>query len=233
MTEFNISPDVEEWVLERRGRLHAYDKFEPSNAALLVVDMQNYFLDPVSPACCEAAQKIVPNINYLARSLRQAGGHIFWIKTEATEEVRLDWPNLCELYTPEINEKRFSMLHPHSHYSELADGLQIFPNDEIVVKTRYSAFIQGSSEIERQLRRRNVETVLVAGTATNVCCDSTARDAMMLGFRTIMVSDANAAFSSEEHRVALNTFLRVFGDVQSTEQLVASLSNRELVKHPG
>ncbi len=70
------------------------------------------------------------------------------------------------------------------------------------------------------MRRRGVDTVLVSGTATNVCCESTARDAMMLNFRTIMVSDANAANSDEAHQASLACFWATFGDVRLTTEVI-------------
>ena len=68
------------------------------------------------------------------------------------------------------------------------------------------------------------DTIAIAGVATNVCCESTGRDCMMRGFRTIMVSDANASFSEAEHQAALLNFITYFGDVQSTEEVVARLA---------
>ena len=80
------------------------------------------------------------------------------------------------------------------------------------------------TDLEPQLRTRAVDTVLIAGVATNVCCESTARDAMMRGFRTVMVSDANAANTQEEHAASLTTFYLYFGDVQTTDQVIDNLS---------
>jgi ureidoacrylate peracid hydrolase len=65
--------------------------------------------------------------------------------------------------------------------------------------------------------------VLITGTVTNVCCESSARDANMTNFRTIMVSDANAANSQEEHEASLTAFYNVFGDVMDTDMVIASL----------
>jgi ureidoacrylate peracid hydrolase len=92
------------------------------------------------------------------------------------------------------------------------------------VKKRYSAFIQGSSDIDRQLREAGVDTVVIVGTLTNVCCESSARDAMMLNYRVLFVSDANAALSDAEHNATLATILRVFGDVATTEEVVTLLA---------
>src|ERR1700684_3920876 len=70
--------------------------------------------------------------------------------------------------------------------------LEVLPADTVMEKTRYSAFIQGSSDLDRQLREWGIDTVLITGTVTNVCCESTARDAMMLNYKTVFVSDGNA-----------------------------------------
>ena len=67
------------------------------------------------------------------------------------------------------------------------------------------------------LRGRGIDTLLVTGTVTSVCCESTARDAMMLNFKTIMVTDGNAAMTDEEHNAALTDFYLTFGDVMSTD----------------
>jgi ureidoacrylate peracid hydrolase len=64
---------------------------------------------------------------------------------------------------------------------------------------------------------------MITGTATNVCCESTARDAMMLDYEVIMVSDGTAALTDEEHAAALNTFMLFFGDVMSTDETIARL----------
>ncbi len=97
------------------------------------------------------------------------------------------------------------------------------PGDLIVEKNRFSAFIQGSSNLADVLRARGLDTLLITGTVTNVCCESTARDAMMLNFRTIMVTDGNAAVTDEDHNASLCSFYLTFGDIMSTDMLVGLL----------
>jgi nicotinamidase-related amidase len=110
-----------------------------------------------------------------------------------------------------------------THGHRLHADLRPQPQDLLVPKTRYSAFIQGSSDLHGQLQARGIHTVLVAGTATPVCCESTARDAMMLDYRTIMVSDACSAMTQAEHDATLAAFLLNFGDVQTTDEVLAAL----------
>ena len=86
-----------------------------------------------------------------------------------------------------------------------------------VEKNRYSAFIQGSSDLADVLRARGLDTLLITGTVTNVCCESTARDAMMLNFKTVMITDGNAAVTDEDHNASLTAFYLIFGDIMSTD----------------
>ena len=101
--------------------------------------------------------------------------------------------------------------------------LDVRPQDEIVEKYRFSGFLPGTSELPDRLRTRGFDTMLITGTVTNVCCESSARDAMMTNFKTIMVSDGNAAMTRAEHDAALSAFYNIFGDVMDTDMLVGAL----------
>ena len=81
-----------------------------------------------------------------------------------------------------------------------------------------------SSNLDAILRRRDIDTIVVTGTVTNVCCESTTRDAMMMNYKCVMVSDANAALSDEEHNATLASMMARFSDVRSTAEVVALLS---------
>ena len=98
------------------------------------------------------------------------------------------------------------------------------PGDPIVEKKRFSAFIQGSSELDKVLKARGIDHLLVTGTVTGVCCESTARDAMMLNYSVTMVTDGNASYSDEEHNRALTAFYATFGDIRSTDDLIALIA---------
>jgi ureidoacrylate peracid hydrolase len=104
------------------------------------------------------------------------------------------------------------------------DGLDVQADDLLVQKTRFSAFIQGASNLEALLRSRGIDTVIITGTVTNICCESTARDAMMRNFRTIMVTDANAAENDELHNASLIAFYLKFGDIMPTDMIIGSLN---------
>ncbi|HEY4405755.1 MAG TPA: isochorismatase family cysteine hydrolase [Xanthobacteraceae bacterium] len=224
MHPFAITKSVTDRVIERRGRAHVYDDLDPRKCALLVVDMQNAFMLPgVAHSLCPMAEKIVPNINRLARTLRATGGTVFWIKTTFTSEALRSWSTYFEMTSPARVAKRIEALTAHSTGHALWSGLDVQPQDPVVEKNRFSAFIQGSSDLAAALHERALDTVLVTGTVTNVCCESTARDAMMLNFKTIMVTDANAATTDEDHAASLTAFYLTFGDIMSTDMLIGCL----------
>jgi ureidoacrylate peracid hydrolase len=225
MHKLSIPQSVVDRVIARRGREHVHDNLDPRKTALVVVDMQNAFmLSGVAHSLCPMAQEIVPNINRLAQAVRETGGAVVWIKTTFTDETLRSWSTYYEISRPEQNAKRAEALAAGSKGHELWSGLDARPSDLVVEKKRFSAFIQGSSNLVAVLRERGLDTVLVTGTVTGVCCESTARDAMMLNFKTIMVSDGNAAMTDDDHNASLTSFYLTFGDVMSTDLLIACLA---------
>ena len=82
---------------------------------------------------------------------------------------------------------------------------------------------QGASDLEARLRALGIDTVIVTGTLTNVCCESTARDAMMRDLKVVLVADANAARTPEDHLAGLRTVVQLFGDVRTAEETIAAL----------
>jgi len=224
MHAVTIPKSVIDRVIERRGREHVYENLDPAKSALVVVDMQNAFMLPgVAHALCPMAEKIVPNINRLAQAVRATGGTVIWIKTTFTAAALRDWSTYFEMASPQRVAKRIEALTADSLGHRLWSGLDVRPQDPIVEKNRFSAFIQGSSNLDAVLRKRGLDTIMVTGTVTNVCCESTARDAMMLNFKTIMVTDGNAATTDEDHNASLIAFYLMFGDIMSTDMLIACL----------
>jgi len=225
MHKVTIPQAVIDDVVKCRGREHVFDALDPAKTALIVVDMQNGFMmKGVAHALCEEAIEIVPNINRLADAVRRTGGAVVWIQTAATQETMQSWSVSVEMNGPERTAHRFASLGPGTKGYELWADLDVKPDDLKIQKTRFSAFIQGSSNLEALLRARGIDTVIITGTVTNVCCESTARDAMMRNFKTIMVTDANAATSDELHNASLSAFYLKFGDIMPTDMIIATLT---------
>lgn len=189
-----------------------------------MIDIQNYFMAPGEQAEVPMAREIVGNVNRLARLLRSRGGFVVWIRTIASEQLNGQWSHFHNvLLTTERNARRNASLCDGAQAAELWHELEVMPADAIVNKTRYSALIPGSSNLEITLRGRGIVAVWIAGTTTNTCCESTARDAMLLDFRTTMVSDATATDTDIEHNATLMNFYNDSGDVVSTNELIQRL----------
>ena len=223
----HIPASVTDRVIRRRGKAHPYEDLEPSRTALVVIDMQNGFMrEDVAHAYCANAASVVPAINRLAGSLRTAGGKVFWIQNIHTDACLTEWSAMYDYVTPESRERRIAAMTAGSEGHAFWPEIDIRPEDMIVEKRRYSAFIEGSSDLTARLRWGGFDTVLIAGTVTNTCCESSARDATMLNFKTIMVSDGCAANSDEEHKASLIAFYLIFGDVMTTEEIEERLAAR-------
>ena len=211
---------MHEWFIEereyarqesRRGRRHAYETIAPSQTALVVVDMVPFFLREN-----EYSRGIVPNISALAESLRSAGGTVAWVLPGAG--VRS--PKADEFFGPEVAE----MFRLSGGEGPLAERLwhefEVHAGDLIVEKTASSAFFPGRCDLPDLLRSRGIDTVLITGTVTNVCREASARDASTIGFRVIMVADANSARRDQDHNATLYTIYRTYGDVRPTSDVL-------------
>lgn len=211
-------------VQRRRSKLHVFDDLNPAKTALIVVDLQNGFMVPEhTPMPVKTAVETVPMVNKLAAALRETGGKVFWIKNTTDETSLKKWSNWYAMSRPELLAERVNAFKLGAPAHDIYPGLEVKPEDEIVLKYRFSAFVQGSSELPAILRKQGYEYVLITGTVTNVCCESSARDAMMLNFKTIMVSDCNSAHTDAEHTATLAAFYAVFGDVMDSDTLIACL----------
>lgn len=222
MHDSAIDPGVLARVIERRGRRHIAETLDAAVCALVVIDLQDGFMLPGAPLEVAAARAIVPNVNRLAAAVRAAGGRVVWVRMNVAGE-RDSWNSFFRRFPAEIAERQLVALAPGGAGYPLYAELDVHSSDDVVDKKRYSAFIAGSSPIDGLLRQNGVDTVIVAGTLTNVCCESSARDAMMLNYNVVFVSDANATWTDEQHNATLTTIVQSFGDVMTTEEVIGRL----------
>ena len=228
MHDVEIGREVVDRVLARRRRYHLFDSLDPAKTAFAIVDMQNAFCAPRAPAEVPAARGICAAINAFNRELRTLGAAVVWIThantVDSGDGARSDWDNFFDFFVAaDIRRETIASLAPGGEGQRIYAPLEVAESDLRVTKNRYSALAPGASPLERVLRGRGVENLLVGGTKTNVCCESTARDAMMRDFRTVMVSDCLAALSDGEHLAALETFIQQFGDVMTSAEALAAL----------
>jgi ureidoacrylate peracid hydrolase len=213
-------------ALARRGRLNPFDGVDPAKTALVVVDLQNGFMAPGQPAETPYAREIVPAVNRLADATRAAGGLVVWIQNTITPEAVQSWSvwfgNFADGKWGPRMRRAFT---PGNFGHALYPSLDVQSGDLTLRKTRFSAFVQGACDLDAVLRARGIDTLIIVGTATNVCCESTARDAMMLNYKVFFVSDANACRTDEEHNATLGIMMVMFADVRSTDEMIALLQS--------
>jgi ureidoacrylate peracid hydrolase len=227
MHSVTVRKEIADRVLQRRGRYHLFDRLDPAHTALIVIDMQSAFCAPGAPAEVPAARGIIEPINRLTAELRVLGVPVIWV-LHANERIgdKSDWELFFNtIVADDVREKTLESLTAAKQ--SVWEALVTAPGDRTVLKNRYSAFIPGSSALERVLRGMGIDTVLVAGTKTNVCCESTARDAMMLDFKVVLVEDCCAALSDDEHRSALENVIQQFGDVMTADEVLVRLRRLE------
>jgi ureidoacrylate peracid hydrolase len=227
MHSVTVRKEIAERILKRRGRYHLFDRLDPARTALVVIDMQSTFCAPGAPAEVPASRGIVAPINRLTAELRSLGVPVIWVlHSNSRIGDKSDWKLFFDtIVADDVREKTLESLSAakQSVWNELITD----PADQTILKNRYSALIPGSSSLERVLRGMGIDTVLVAGTKTNICCESTARDAMMLDFKVVLVEDCCAALSDDEHRGALENIIQQFGDVMTADETISRLRRLE------
>jgi ureidoacrylate peracid hydrolase len=223
MHRIDIPQDVIEYVVQRRGRRVVNSDIEPRSTAMIAVDLQNGFMkEGVAHVVTPTAIEIVPNVNRISRTLRAAGGTVCWTRHTVDDDSLKTWSHFHQqLSVPQFRDRRIKALCEGSLGHALWPDLEVAPEDVVVNKNRWSAFIQGSSPLEGILHKAGVDTLLITGTWTDVCCESTARDAVMRNFKTIMITDANATISDRAHNASLAAFYLTFGDIMSTNEVIS------------
>jgi ureidoacrylate peracid hydrolase len=212
-------------VLKRRDQLHVFNDLDPKRTAHIVVDLQNGFMAPGQPAEIPAARDIVPNVNRISAALRKGGGLVVYIQNTIDATAKEAWSNWFTHMSGNRREAAMTeAFTPGSYGHSLYPELEVLPDDIKVQKNRFGAFVPGSSDLHAELQARNIDTVIITGTATNVCCESTARDAMMMNYKTIFVADGTATFNDDEHNATLGIMLAMFADVMTTDEVVLRLS---------
>ena len=204
---------------QRRGRRHAFTTLDPTRTALVVVDLVEAYVreNPYAAAT-------LPVINRLVDAFRDTGGTIAWVTPADT--------------VPSGTRIEFFGADIARAYSRASDepwrDLDVRDEDLRVEKASWSAFFPGSSSLPDLLAERGIDTVVVAGTVTDICVEATVRDASVHDLRVVVVADGCAARTDAVHNASLTTIYRTFGDVRSADEVVALLAagSRD-DEHPG
>jgi nicotinamidase-related amidase len=185
-------------------------EINPATTALVVIDLQNAIVArAVAP---HAASDVVQRSAALAASLRQRGGTVVYVRVLIGETLS---------QTADKPRPRPSAPPPPEASEIVADaGFQ--PGDVIVTKRQWGAFY--GTDLDLQLRRRGIRSLIMTGIATNFGVESTARDAQERSYELIFAEDAMSSLSAEMHAFVVENIFPVMGRVRSTEEILAALS---------
>jgi ureidoacrylate peracid hydrolase len=221
MHKIALSADVLKLIQAKQGTLHPYQQIDLRRTAHIIVDLQNGFMEPGAPVEVPIAREIVPNVNRISAVVRKHGGRNVFLRMTVDAESRVSWSTwLDHLHTVEGRATNAAAFTHDAHYWQLWPELDVRYGDLTVNKYRFGAFVPGASRLHEILQGHQIDTLIISGTLTNCCCESTARDAMQMNYKIIFVSDANAALTDAAHNATLENMAFLFGDVMSTEELL-------------
>jgi ureidoacrylate peracid hydrolase len=193
-------------------------EIDASKCALIVIDMQNAFVAENSPLETPGARAIIPRLAELIELARSARIPIVWTQSDH----RPPYGGLMLRKFPMIANDRVLWsgdpsyeMYPHMPQPQEREG------EYRIVKHKFDAFFE--TDLDAILRFHGVDTVIITGTATNACCESTARSAFMRDYKVVFPSDANATFDSAMHEAALKNIELLFGRVLTTAELIDKL----------
>ena len=220
--------DSTEKFIRETGRPEKLFEVDRGKTALIIIDMQNAFIAPGSSIEVQGGRTLVPNINLLTEICRKARIPVIWVVSKFRSEAEWGLITTFEPDSPfgEDLKQPIDELKWDAHGAKLWHELKVADEkDYEVVKCRYSALINGSSNLERLLRTLGKDHLLVAGVATNACVAATVMDAMMLDFKVTVLSDATAAFTNFLQQAFLINLKMIFADVATTSDIIMEIEN--------
>lgn len=213
-------------------------KIDPAHSALIVVDVQNDFCASEGMMAREGndltmVQETVPRILDLIEAARRAGVLVIYIQSIYG---RTGSPYLSDVWLEQAERRRkgsyteFAVCEEGSWNFEFYGGIEPSDDEIVVHKHRFSAFQGGDLDIV--LRSRNIRTVVMTGVATNVCVETTAREAFVRDFHVVFVSDCSATYRQEDHDMTLRNIDRFFGEVVRGADLEVLWCNEPMIRQP-
>jgi ureidoacrylate peracid hydrolase len=189
----------------------------PAKTAVIVVDVQNDFCRAEGALGqagqpTGAAMEMIPNLQALLAAARAAGTHVIFIQTiheHATDSSAWTW---------RLRGEVGGCCRKNTWGAEFTEVAPL-PDEPVVVKHRYSAFV--NTRLDSVLRTLKIENLIMTGVSTNVCVESTARHGFMLDYHIVFMSDCTAAYSQEEHDMALYNMRTHFGVVATSGEVIA------------
>jgi nicotinamidase-related amidase len=187
------------------------ERLDPTQCALVAVDLQQGIV--ALPAVPHPASAVVEHAAALARAVRDGGGLVVWVRVTPRPDGKDALQPLADLPTPARPSR--------PDWAELVPELGVHPDDLVVTKRQWGAF--HGTELDLQLRRRGLRTVILCGISTCVGVESTARAAFELGYQQVFVEDACAARAAEEHAHTVTRIFPRIGRVRRAAEVLAAL----------
>jgi len=225
MHEVSLTADLLAQIRAQRGKLHPFERLDMRHTAHVVVDLQNGFMESGAPVEVPVAREIVPNVNSISAAVRRSRGRNVFLRMTVDADSRSSWSNwFAHMHTPQGGAAVAKAFARDAHHWQLWPKLDVAGSDHIIEKTRFGAFVPGASGLHELLQSHDIDTLIITGTLTNCCCESTARDAMQMNYKVIFVSDATAALTDAAHAATLENMAMLFADVMTTEEVIAAVS---------
>lgn len=183
-----------------------------TKTALVAIDLQNMIVSRATQP--HDARSVVERTAQLASALRAKGGFIVWVRVTGSADGK-DWlhPVCDQPWTPPREMP--------ADASEYVSGLGIQPSDHLITKRQWGAFY--GTDLDLQLRRRGLTTIVLTGIATNIGVESTARAAFELGYEQIFVEDAMSALAAAAHENTVTQIFPRIGRVRRMAEVLAGL----------
>lgn len=215
VTESNLKDKSKLW--EKEIKPYNLHKMKPNfpSTALMVIDMQNYFLDSKSQTFTPGGLAIIPNIVKLIKIFRHNKMPVIY-----TAHVHK---------SPEMDGGLMSwwwqgMIIENTKDAEIHKALAPRPKEKVIYKHRYSGFY--NTDLEITLRCLKITDLVFCGIMTNLCCETTARDAFMRDFKIFFLLDATGSVDEELHLSTLKNIAFGFAYVTKTEDIISKLENK-------
>ncbi|HEV7824663.1 MAG TPA: isochorismatase family cysteine hydrolase [Mycobacteriales bacterium] len=202
---------------------HFAFEIRPEETALIVVDLQEDFVNPAHPMCVPEAYRQIPRVNALIGACRAKGMPILFTEHSIAPDCSADFYR----YWPPIAAGAIKEGQPGT---KVYHGLDREPGDRVIgVKHTYDSF--AGTDLDYVLRGQGIRTVIVCGTLTNFCCESTARTAYFLNYHVVFGSDVSATDSALAHTATLRTMRRGFARVLDGESIARCLDDGDRMHH--
>ena len=209
VTRHNIAAKTEQWLAAIRTVNTHRMRLRLSKSALLVVDMQRFFADPAGKGYLSCTEAIVPNLMQLLKGFRRARRPVIYTRHAHHPEM-LDAGIMVQWWKENIVEG--------APESEIIAELAPRASEKVVTKHRYSAFFD--TDLQTVLRSLRVEDLVICGVMTNMCVESTARDAYFRDYRSFIPADATGAPTEEMHCASLLNLAYGFAWVTTSAAIV-------------